>query len=65
MKEVLERLLGLKAARPGTLKTLRSSLKAWFKPALADADLDALIDHLTKTGALKITGTKVAYTLSK
>jgi hypothetical protein len=40
-------------------------LVKWFKPALVDADLDALIDHLTKTGNLKITGTKVTYTISK
>ena len=65
IKEVLERLIGLKAARPGTVKTLRSSLKAWFKPPLSDADLDGLIDHLTKAGALKVTGTKVTYTVSK
>lgn len=64
IKDVLERLVGLKAARPGTVKTLRSSLKAWFKPALSDAEVDALFDDLSKHGKIKVSGTKVTYSLA-
>lgn len=64
LDEVLQRLQGLKAARPGTVKTLKSSLKAWFKPALAEADVDALMGDLAKLGKIKVTGTKVAYSLN-
>lgn len=64
IKDVLERLVGLKAARPGTVKTLRSSLKAWFKPALSDAEVDALFDELSRHGKIKVSGTKVAYSLA-
>jgi hypothetical protein len=62
LQEVLDRLSGMKQARPGTVKTLRSSLKA-FIPPFADADIDAMLEALQQRGALKITGTRVAYTL--
>lgn len=62
--EVLQRLQGLKAARPGTVKTLRSSLKAWFKPALAESDVNALLAELGRLGKIKVAGTKVTYSLT-
>ncbi|MBK6726420.1 MAG: hypothetical protein IPG63_04030 [Xanthomonadales bacterium] len=61
LKEVLERLDGLKAARPGTRKALRSSLQAWFKPAPSEAEADALLDQLAQLGHITVTGNKLAY----
>ena len=62
LSQVLERLAGMKKARPGTVKTLRSSLKA-FTPPLADAEIDTMLELLQRNGVIKVTGTKVAYTL--
>ena len=61
LKEVLERLDGLKAARPGTRKALRSSLQAWFKPTPSEAEADALLDQLAQLGHITVTGNKLAY----
>ena len=61
LKEVLERLEGLKAARPGTRKALRSSLQAWFKPAPSEAEADALLDQLARLGHITVTGNKLGY----
>lgn len=61
--EIVRRLVGLKAGRPGTVKTLRSSVMAWFKPKLTSAQMDAVLQQLQAQGLLTITGTKVAYSL--
>ncbi|HWT14634.1 MAG TPA: PIN domain-containing protein [Patescibacteria group bacterium] len=61
LDEVLERLEGLKAARPGTIKTLRSSLKAWFKPPPTEAEADALLDRLKALGRITVIGNKLGY----
>ncbi|MGD9582713.1 MAG: hypothetical protein AB7V26_03440 [Lysobacterales bacterium] len=55
--------MGLKAARPRTLKTLSSSLKPWFKPALSDDALAELIATLQQDGIITLDGTKVTYSL--
>jgi len=64
MAEIVKRLLGLKAARPGTVKTLRSSVMAWFKPALTAAQMDEVLEQLQAQGVLRVSGSKVAYSLS-
>lgn len=61
LKEVLERLEGLKAARPLTLKALRATLKAWFKPPLGDSELDALTERLASLGKIAVHGNKLTY----
>lgn len=61
--EVLARLGKLKTARPGTLKTLSSSLLSWFKPAINEVELAALLAHLARTGKIKVNGTRVSYKL--
>lgn len=61
--EIVRRLIGLKAGRPGTVKTLRSSVMAWFKPKLTAAQMDEVLQQLQAQGLLTITGTKVAYLL--
>lgn len=61
LNDVIERLEGLKAARPGTLKTFRSSLKAWFKPPPSEAEADALLDQLARLGRISVAGNKLSY----
>ncbi len=61
--EVIKRLKGLKAAKPSTLKTLQSSLKSWFKPALRSDEVAAVIAALQSSGKISVKGTKVGYTL--
>lgn len=59
--EVLRRLAGLKSARPRTMKTLRSSVLAWLKPAATEADVDAVLVALAAQGAITVVGANVAY----
>lgn len=61
--EVVARLVKLKAARPATLKKLSSSVLSWFKPPLSQAEVDALLAQLAKSGKIAIDGTKVSYGL--
>lgn len=61
--EVIERLKGLKAAKPATLKTLQSSLKSWFKPALKPAEIVSVVAALKMLKKISVKGTKVVYTL--
>jgi hypothetical protein len=51
------------AAKPRTLKALRSTIKALFVNQLSDAELDALIAELIDQGAVKVSGGKVHYEL--
>jgi hypothetical protein len=62
VKEIVQRLAGLKAAQPRTVKTLRSSVMSWFKPALSAAQMDAVVQQLQSQGLLKISGNKALYT---
>lgn len=59
--EVLARLRKLRG-RPGTVKTLSSSIASWIQPTPAPAELAALLAHLAKTGRIAISGNKVSYT---
>jgi hypothetical protein len=61
LQEALDRLKNMKAARPGTMKTLRSSIASWFKPAISETELDALIGHLQRGGKIEVAGNKVRY----
>ena len=61
--EVLKRLKGMVASRPKRMVTLRSSIKAWFKPALSDKQLAAVIKSLSDSKKIVVDGTKVTYTL--
>lgn len=63
LKLVLENLGNMKASRPRTLKSLGSSIRSWFKPALDDKALAALLDQLAKAGKIKVEGTRVGYAL--
>jgi len=61
--EVIQRLKGLKAARPAKLKTLQSSVRSWFKPPLSAKELAAVIQDLTEARKIKVEGAKVTYSL--
>lgn len=52
-----------KSAKPRTLKTLRSTIKALFGSQLMEEDLDRLLEHLTRRGVIKIADGKVQYEL--
>lgn len=61
--EVVKRLKGLKSAKPATLKTLQSSLKSWFKPALKPDEVASVIADLQDSKKIRVNGTKVVYAL--
>jgi hypothetical protein len=60
---VVSNLTKRKSARPRTLKTLRSTINALFRNSLADAELDNLVEQLTKRGVIKVADGKVQYEL--
>ena len=59
--EVVARLT--KSSKPAKMTTLRSSIKSWFKPALDDKAVDAIVQSLQGTGKITVDGTRVAYAL--
>lgn len=59
--EAMERLKGLKAARPRRLKTLQTSIASWFK--MSDAEVAEVVRELSERGLLAIDEGKVAYSL--
>jgi hypothetical protein len=61
---VLENLAKRKAARPRTLKTLRSTINTLFGNQLGDEDLDVLIAQLTERRAIKVSDGKVHYEIA-
>lgn len=61
--EAVKRLKGLKSAKPATLKTLQSSLKSWFKPALKPDEVVSVIAALQDSKKISVNGTKVVYAL--
>jgi hypothetical protein len=60
---VLENLAKRKAAKPRTLKTLRSTINALFGNQLSAEDVDSLLEQLTDRGAIKVSDGKVHYEL--
>jgi hypothetical protein len=60
---VIDNLARRKAARPRTVKTLRSTIKALFGNQLMDEELDKLIEELTQRRAINIVDGKVDYTM--
>jgi len=60
---VIDNLARRKTARPRTVKTLRSTIKALFGNQLMDEELDKLIEELTRRAAINIVDGKVHYTL--
>ena len=60
---VIDNLVRRKAAKPRTLKTLRSTIKALFGNQIMDEELDRLIEQLTQRGAIRVAEGKVHYEL--
>jgi len=60
-KAVVEHLR--KSTKPAKLSTLRSSIKAWFKPALDEKEVEAILQSLQGSKKVTISGTKVLYSL--
>ena len=60
---LIDNLVKRKAAKPRTLKTLRSTIKALFNQ-LADEELDGLVEQLTERGAIRVVEGKVHYELA-
>jgi PIN domain len=59
---VITNLAKRKAAKPRTLKTLRSTINACFrKEELAEKDLDQLVELLTDRGVIEVSDGKVHY----
>jgi hypothetical protein len=63
VKAVVENLAKRKSARPRTLKTLRTTIKALLGSQLMEDELDRLIEQLTRRGVIKIAAGKVQYEL--
>jgi hypothetical protein len=49
------------SAKPKTVKTLLSTIRALFRKAITDKDLASLLQQLEADGVLTIDGTKVVY----
>ena len=60
---IMNNLTKRKAAKPRSLRTLRSTITALFKNSLADVELDELIEQLTRRGAIKVADGKLSYEL--
>lgn len=52
-----------KSTKPAKVTGLRASIKSWFKPALDDKAVDAVMQSLQSTKKIEVNGTKVTYTL--
>lgn len=61
VKVVLECLA--KSTRPSKVSGLRASIKSWFKPALDDKQVDAVLQSLRSSKRIAVEGTKVTYAL--
>lgn len=61
--QVIDRLKGLKHAKPATLKTLTSSLNAWATPAPGARVVPQVIASLKDRKLISVDGTKVSYKL--
>jgi len=60
---IVANLVIRKTGRPKTLKTLRGTINALFRNKLPEAELDELIEKLTKLGVVKVVDGKVTYEL--
>lgn len=52
-----------KSTKPSKVSGLRASIKSWFKPALDDKAVDALLQSLQSNKKIAIDGTRVTYAL--
>jgi len=62
---IIANLVIRKTGRPKTLKTLRGTINALFRNKLPEAELDELIEKLSKRGVVKVVDGKVTYELQE
>jgi hypothetical protein len=60
LQEVIQRLHGMKKAKPGTVKTLSSWLAA-FNPPFAAAEIPAMLQALQQAQVFQVEGTKIVH----
>lgn len=58
---VIENLEKRRASKPRTLKTLRSTINARFGNLLTEAELDKIIDELSKRQVIRMAAGKISY----
>ena len=63
LKAVIDRLTQMKASKPRTQKTLRSTISSLFQKQLSDADVDSLVKALVDLKIAILTDNKVTYSL--
>jgi len=61
---IAEDLEKRKAARPRTLKALRSSIQARFGNQLAEDELEKIVGELASRGVIKVADGKVSYEMA-
>lgn len=52
-----------KSTKPAKLPSLKSAIKSWFKPALQDKAVDAIVLSLQGGNQITVSGSKVTYLL--
>jgi hypothetical protein len=60
---VIKGLRQMRASKPRTLKTLRSTIASLFQKKLSDAEIDSLVEALAARGIAVLAGSKVSYSL--
>jgi septum formation topological specificity factor MinE len=60
---VVAKLRQLKASKPRTVKTLKSTIASLFQKQLSDGEVTAVLDALHSSGMVAITDEKVTYAL--
>lgn len=63
LNAVIERLRQMKASKPRTLKTLRSTIASMFQRKLLDAEIDSLLEALSARKITVLEANKVSYSL--
>ena len=63
VKAVMDNLTRRKSAKPRTLKTLHSTVKALFGNQIPEHDIDPLIKELVKRALITVANDKVQYNL--
>jgi hypothetical protein len=60
---IIANLTQMSASKPRTLKTLASTINAFFQKTLSEAEVQAIIAELTKKGIVVVNESKVTYAI--
>jgi len=58
----IEKLRQPRVTRPRTIKTLSSTIADYFRKQITDAEIEAVIVSMQKSGFISVAGSKVSYT---